>query len=133
MFDIIVRRQGDFAFTEHFTELLVGWFGFSGPLRQYFSLYRAVSEREGEREERIDESKNVQATPIRTYCKRSRPLPYSNPNQQDAPALEVYPAPSHQPTTPLRNCMGSKENTTFAIFTGQHCRRGLYLITIIQI
>ena len=31
---------------------LVGWlvdFGFSGPLRQYFSLYRAVSQREGER------------------------------------------------------------------------------------
>ena len=30
----------------------VGWlvcFGFNGPLRQYFSLYRAVSKREGER------------------------------------------------------------------------------------
>ena len=27
---------------------LVG-FGFNGPLRQYFSLYRAVSQREGER------------------------------------------------------------------------------------
>ena len=38
---------------------LVGCFGFNGPLRQYFSLYRAVSQREGEREERIDESKNV--------------------------------------------------------------------------
>ena len=36
---------------------LVGCFGFNGPLRQYFSLYRAVSQREGEREEkRIDES-----------------------------------------------------------------------------
>ena len=31
---------------------LVGCFGFNGPLRQYFSLYRAVSQREGEREER---------------------------------------------------------------------------------
>ena len=34
-------------------ETLVGWlvgcFGFNGPLRQYFSLYRAVSQREGER------------------------------------------------------------------------------------
>ena len=30
---------------------LVGWFGFNGPLRQYFSLYRAVSQREGERGE----------------------------------------------------------------------------------
>ena len=28
---------------------LVGYFGFIGPLRQYFSLYRAVSQREGER------------------------------------------------------------------------------------
>ena len=31
---------------------LVGWlvgFGFNGPLRQYFSLYRAVSQKEGER------------------------------------------------------------------------------------
>ena len=30
---------------------LVGCFGFSGPLRQYFSLYQAVSQREGERGE----------------------------------------------------------------------------------
>ena len=59
---------------------LVGCFGFNGPLRQYFSLYRAVSQREGERGERIDESKNVQTTPIRTYCKRNRPLPYCNQN-----------------------------------------------------
>ena len=28
---------------------LVGCFGFNGPLRQHFSLYRAVSQREGER------------------------------------------------------------------------------------
>ena len=36
---------------------LVGWlvgFGFNGPLRQYFSLYRAVSHREREKEERKD-------------------------------------------------------------------------------
>ena len=30
---------------------LDGCFGFNGPLRQYFSLYRAVSQREGERGE----------------------------------------------------------------------------------
>ena len=59
---------------------LVGCFGFNGPLRQHFSLYRAVSQREGERGERIDESKNVQTTPTRTYCKRNRPLPYCNQN-----------------------------------------------------
>ena len=61
--------------------LMVGCFGLNGPLRQYFSLYRAVSQREGGRKEMIDESKNVQTTPTRTYCKRSRPLPYSNPNK----------------------------------------------------
>ena len=31
---------------------LAGCFGFNGPLRQYFSLYRAVSQREGERGEK---------------------------------------------------------------------------------
>ena len=31
---------------------LVGCFGFNGLLRQYFSLYRAVSQREGERKEK---------------------------------------------------------------------------------
>ena len=43
-------------------------------------LYRAVTHREGERGERIDEIKNVQTTPTRIYCKRNRPLPYCNPN-----------------------------------------------------
>ena len=37
---------------------LVGCFGFNSPLRQYFSLYRAVSQREGER---IDESKKTKS------------------------------------------------------------------------
>ena len=32
--------------------VMVGCFGFNGPLRQYFSLYRAVSQREGERGEK---------------------------------------------------------------------------------
>ena len=31
---------------------LVGYFGLNGPLRQYFSLYRVVSQREGERKEK---------------------------------------------------------------------------------
>ena len=34
---------------------LVGWlvgFGFNGPLRRYLSLYRAVSQREGERKKK---------------------------------------------------------------------------------
>ena len=41
------------------------WFlsGFNGPLRQYFSLYRAVSQREGERKEVIDERKMSKQPP----------------------------------------------------------------------
>ena len=29
-----------------------GWLGFNGPLRQYYSLYRVVSQRDGERDEK---------------------------------------------------------------------------------
>ena len=56
-------------------EMLVGCFGFNGPLRQYFSLYRAVSQREGERGERIDESKNVQTTPTAPTASGIGPCP----------------------------------------------------------
>ena len=43
---------------------LVGCFGFNGPFRQYFSLYRAVSQREGEKGEKMtDESKNSKQPP----------------------------------------------------------------------
>ena len=45
---------GDFSLDKVLC-LLVGSFGFNGPLRQYFSLYRTVSQREGEKGERIDE------------------------------------------------------------------------------
>ena len=54
---------------------LVGCFGFNGPLRQYFSLYRAVSHREGDRRERIDESKNVQTTPTAPTASTVGPCP----------------------------------------------------------
>ena len=56
--------------------ILVGCFGLNGPLRQYFSLYRAVSQREGERaEKRIDESKNVQTTPTTPTTSAVGPCP----------------------------------------------------------
>ena len=54
---------------------MVGWLGFNGPLRQYFSLYWAVSQREGERGERIDQSKNVQTTPSEPTASAIGPCP----------------------------------------------------------
>ena len=45
-------RSTLFAFLSLNSQYDVGWlvgFGFNGPLRQYFSLYGAVSQREGER------------------------------------------------------------------------------------
>ena len=55
---------------------LVGCFGFNGPLRQYGRLPK----RGRKRREKIDQSKNDQTTPTRTYYKHSRPLPYYHPN-----------------------------------------------------
>ena len=48
---IIIQQQTFLNKTQHVTQL-VGCFGLNGPLRQYFSLYRAVSQREGERKEK---------------------------------------------------------------------------------
>ena len=42
---------------------LVGCFGFNGPLRQYFSLYRAISQREGERKEKDRREKKCPNNP----------------------------------------------------------------------
>ena len=51
--------------TTYVVDWLVGCFGFNGPLRQYFSLYRAVSQREGERgEKRTNESKPTRAMAV---------------------------------------------------------------------
>ena len=44
-------------FSERDGSWMVGCFGLNGPLRQYFSLYRTVSLREGEKREIIDERK----------------------------------------------------------------------------
>ena len=53
------RLSLDIPYTSFGKQFIVfqqfGWlvgFGFNGPLRQYFSLYRAVSQREGERAEK---------------------------------------------------------------------------------
>ena len=52
--------------------------------------------------ERIDESKNVQTIPTRTYCKRSRPLPYCNPNCRMPRHWKV--TQHHRTTRPPRPC-----------------------------
>ena len=48
----VVAKSGNLSKYGFFLIWLVGCFGFNGPLRQYFSLYRAVSRREGERGEK---------------------------------------------------------------------------------
>ena len=107
---------------------LVGCFGFNGPLRQYFSLYQAVSQREGERRERIDESKNVQTTPIRTYCKRNRPLPYCNQNCR-TPRTGSLPSAIAPPEHPVilvnpKNSMISDMPFCFNNFK-EYCRKNV--------
>ena len=49
-----------FQSTDHkYLCIFNGWLVWvNGPLRQYFSLYRAVSQRERKRSEKIEESKN---------------------------------------------------------------------------
>ena len=51
IFHVLARRYGGVVGSGDGVGL-VGCFGFNGPLRQYFSLYRAVSQREGERREK---------------------------------------------------------------------------------
>ena len=63
---------------------LVGWLFWV--LRPFETVLQSISgrlpERGRTRRERIDESKTVQTTPTRTYCKRNRPLPYYHPNRR---------------------------------------------------
>ena len=49
---VINKTLNNSAFIINIFGTPFGWlvgFGFNGPLRQYFSLYRAISQREGER------------------------------------------------------------------------------------
>ena len=63
------------------------------------SISGRLPKRGRQRRERIDESKNVQTTLTRTYCKRSKPLPYYHPACRTPWHLKFYPGPSHHPTT----------------------------------
>ena len=80
--------------------ILVGWIFFGGLTAPWdcISVYTGPSPREGER---IDRQEKKKTTPTRTYCKRSRPLPYYYTNKLDVPAMKVNPAPSHHPITTI--------------------------------
>ena len=95
---------------------LVGCIGFNGPLRQYFSLYRAVSQREGERGERIDESKNVQTTPPAPTASAVGPCPpviqiVGRPGTGSLPSTIAPPdhPPPPPPPPPPANTLGVKD------------------------
>ena len=99
---------------------LVGCFGLSGPLRQYFSLYRAVSQREGEREDSI-ERKNVQTTPHPHLLQaRNWPLPYYHPNCR-TPRHWKFPQ-DHRTTQPPHKSaeISRKYDTMTLLFTANY-------------
>ena len=80
--------------------MLVGWFWVSRPFETVFqSISGRLPKKGRKRKERIDESKNVQTTPTRTYCKRSRPLPYCNLNCR-TPRHWKFTQHHRTPTTP---------------------------------
>ena len=66
-----------------FVHLKFGWLVDLGlwPFETVFqSLSDRLPKRGRKKREKIDEGKNVQTTPTRTYCKHNRPLPYYHPN-----------------------------------------------------
>ena len=69
--DCILRSSAfDFFFEDFLTE---DPYVYNGPLRQYFSLYRAVSQTDGGRSKNAMSEKCPNDSPC-TYCRRSRPL-----------------------------------------------------------
>ena len=84
-------------------------------LSDSISVYIGPSPREREKEERKDrESKNVQTTPTRTYCKAIGPCP-TIIQTVGRPALEVYPGQSHHLTLPCVPCGLGHAITTFLV------------------
>ena len=81
---LCIGKSENYVFLETIaaTDLKLGWvFWVQRPFETVFqSISGRLPKRGRKRTERIDESKNVQTTPTRTYCKCSRPLPYCNPN-----------------------------------------------------
>ena len=79
---------------------LVGWFEFSGPLRQYFSLYQAVSQREGER--------GVKGQRRVKMSKQPPPVPYYHPNCRTPRHWKF--TQDHRTTRPPPKCYGQTDN-----------------------
>ena len=61
--------------TTHDWIWLVSCFGFNGPLRQYFSLYRAVSQRVRKKREKTDEKKMSKQPPPAPTASAIDPCP----------------------------------------------------------
>ena len=77
-----------------------GWFWFKGPLRQYFSLYRAISQREGERGKKGEmRVKMSKQPPPAPTASAVGPCP-TVIQIVGRPGTGSFPAPSHHPTTP---------------------------------
>ena len=82
--------------------MLVGCFGINGPLRQYFSLYRAVPKGEGERKEKmIDEIKNVQTTPYPHPPQAQQALALLSSKLVGRPGIGSLPSTIASPDHPL--------------------------------
>ena len=79
--------------------VFLGFFWFSGILRQYCSLYRTVSQR-GRKKKKVDDSTNVQTTPPAPTASAIGPCSTIIQISLSPVTEKVYPAPSHHPTTP---------------------------------
>ena len=68
-----------FFFIYKYKDRLAGWLvvlGLKALETVFLSISGLLPKGGRKRKERIDKSKNVKTNPTRTYCKRSRPLPY---------------------------------------------------------
>ena len=84
----------------HLSKRLVGWLLWV--LQPFETVFQSISgrlpERGRKRGERIEMSKQPHSHPLQSQLA----LALLSFKLQDAPALEVYPGPSHHPTTPYR-------------------------------
>ena len=81
--------------TTHEWIWLVSCFGFNGPLRQYFSLYRTVFRRGRKKREKIDETENV------PHLLQAQIGPWPTIIQVSRTSRESLPSNIAPPTTPL--------------------------------